>query len=407
MTRMPRLSQWALRPLLSASIVLAALAAWSAPALAAISVTLQPTDGDPVTVSTDGLDPEVDNARYTIRERDGTTHDEWITGFSIRQLLEKENMATSYETVEIPHPNGRTLTFSRKQINSSDPPPPVVYADDAGVVHFLRPQWGDEANAQDRFEVSGTLALALQERSPIEVEVSPSSKEIDAGESVTFEASASGGRTDDYVYHWDFRDGTTQKERANEVTHVFKKRGEYRVRVTASLPGEHSEADEVEVVVGEPEESDEKDGGGGTNTTGGANDGASDGSTGGGSTGGGSTGGSYAPSYDPVPYTPAPTAPYDPVTPPPASSKPAPAPGIATDGSFVEGNLLADAGDPPSGGILESAARAARAGSSEDSDEGGAGIPEVALSLAAALALLALGAALELRQGPTLRLRRG
>jgi PKD domain len=402
MTRMPRLPRWANRSLPAASVALAACAAWSAPALAGVSLTVQPTRGEPVTVSTDGLDPEIIDAVYTVRERDGTVEDVRVTGFSIRQLLERANLDTGYGTVEMTRPDGRMLAFSRKQINSSEPPPPVIYTDEAGVTRFLRPQWGNEVNAVDDFEVSGTLALTLNERSPIKVTVSASPEEIEAGESVTFEASASGGRTDDYVFHWDFRDGTSKKGPAREVPHKFKKRGEYRVQVTASLPGEHSDAVETEVTVGEPEESDRDRSGGGTDTTGGADGGPTDGSGGGGTTSGATS--PPTPSYAPPAYTPPTPAPYKPAAPTPPSSTPAP--GVATDGSFVEGNLLADAGDPPSGGILESAARAARDGTPRDSDEGG-GVPEAALALAGALALLGLGAALELRQGPTLRPRRG
>jgi uncharacterized membrane protein YgcG len=410
MTRMPRLQRWALRPLLAAIFALTALVAWASPALAGISVTVEPIRGTPQTISTDEVvEPDISGS-YDIRDSEGSVDSvEVIDGIAISDLLDAADISTDYRTVEITRPNGRKLVLSRDQIDHPTPPA-VVHTDTAGVTWLLRLLPGtDKLYARDRFTGSETLVLKTLTRSPIKVDVSASSKEVEAGESVTFEVSASGALPGaDYVFHWDFRDGSDGKRsRKLEVPHKFEKAGRYPVLVWASTDSETSEPAEFEVTVGEPEETEEA-GGGGT-TTGGADSGTPGGSSGGGATSGGGTSGytpSYSPSYTPptpAPYTPAPA----PAPPPPTSSKPAPAPGIATDGSFVEGNLLADAGDPPSANILESAARAAREGTPRDDDESGGGIPELALSVAGVLALLGLGAALELRQGPTLRLRRG
>lgn len=393
--------------MLLAALALLALGAWSAPALGAVSVTVEPARGEPETISTDEIvQPDIDTT-YTVRQRSGAESRVKVeNGISIRQLLEATKTEISYGTVEITRPNGSTLVLSRDQIDASQPPPPVLYTDASGVTRFLRSPWdSDDSNAGDSFEVSGTLVLRQQKRSALDVTVTASPKKIEEGESVTFEASASGGPTGaSYIFRWDFRDdGPTKQGSEREVTHKFDKRGEYQVLVTASIPGsERSDPAVVEVTVGEPEDSDKDRSGGGTNTTGGADSGASDGSSGGGSTYGGSTygGGTSAPTY-----TPPPPAPYTPPAPPPSTTPEPPPPGIATDGSFVEGNLLADASDPPSGSILESAARAARDGRQRDNDDSGGGAPEAALSVAAALALLGLGAGLESRQGRPLRLR--
>jgi hypothetical protein len=74
-------------------------------------------------------------------------------------------------------------------------------------------------------------------------------------------------------------------------------------------------------------------------------------------------------------------------------------PDIATSGTTVEGNLLADVSDPPPSNILESAARAARDGNPKDPGPDGGGVSEAAISIVGVLALLALGAGIETRQG--------
>lgn len=380
---MPHLHRRALRPLLATSLAFVALAASSAPALA-ISVTVHPTRGEPVPVATDDIEPDIIGAVYTVRERDGSADDVRVTGVSVGRLLRDTGL--DYRTVEVTRDDGTTLVLSRKQINSSEPEPPVIYTK-AGTTYFLRQQWReDDVNAMDHFPISGTLALTLRERSPIKVTVTYSPKKIKAGESVTFNASATGGRTsDDYDFHWSFGDGDRDGPE-DEVVHTFEKPERYVVRVTASIPGEQeSDPAQVEVTVGEPKESDEQPE---PDPTGDVGTGPSGGLPGPQSTP------DSPPQYN-TPYSPATPAPY---TPPPAPSKPAPPPDITTGGSFVEGNLLADAGDPPSGSILESAARAARADTPPDSDAGGGGVPEAALSLTVALALLGVGAALELRQ---------
>ena len=368
-------------------------------------MTVEPIRGEPQTISTDEIaEPDLYGS-FDVRDRDRSVRQVEVPrgeGIAIDQLLEAAGAKAGYRTVEITRPNGRTLRLSRDQIEDPDAPA-LVYTDEAGVTWLLRLLPGtDKLYAADQFAGSQTLILRAQTRSPITVEVTASPEEIAAGESVTFEVSTPGAPPGtEYVFHWNFRDGSDpRRSRKRELTHKFEKAGSYPVLVSASTDSESSQPEEVEVTVGEPKES-EKDRSGGGEATGGGPSGLYDGSSSGGSSGSTTP---YSPSYTPpapAPYKPVPTTP--PSTLPSTPSKP----GIATDGSFVEGNLLADAGDPPSGSILESAARAAREGTPRESEESGGGVPEVLLSLLAALALLGLGAALELRQGPTLRLRRG
>jgi hypothetical protein len=372
-------------------------------------VTVESPDGERKSISLDAIATPENYGTYPIRDRNGPTKSVTIAdgnGISVRQILEDLELEFGYGTVRIKRPNGTTLELDSDDVKHPNYSP-TIYIDESGQLWFLRPSTGtDDFNAADHFRITAPSVELTQTPPTLGVSVKASRKKIDAGESITFTAKVADGPLNaEYTYEWNFNDGERIPGGNAEETHKFVKAGTFEVMVSVKVIGEsRSDSDVVEVQVGEEKESDKDRQGGGDNSTGTEDSGTATGDSGGGSTyGGGSSG--YSPSYTPptpAPYTPAPPAPA-PSTPTP-TPVPSP-PGIATDGSFVEGNLLADAGDPPSGSILESAARAARDGKQRDSDESGGDIPEAALSLAGALALLGLGAGLEARQGRPLRLR--
>jgi PKD domain len=338
-----------------------------------------------------------------IRQPNGTTIKVDVGGgVSIYSLLDEAGAATGYREVELLRPNGGgTITLTRRQIES--PRPPGIFKDDTtGAIMFVGAPATAGAryvDARDYFELDGAaIELTQVEQEEVDVEVEASRTKIDPGESVEFTAQVD--PNGDYRYDWAFEPGVASEDAGRKVSHRFEKAGSYKVVV-----GVYSGADDensigsgnVRVQVGDPKQSDEDREGGGDNGAAAAPDsGAVTGSDG---------AAPYTP-YTPPPATstPVPPTPPTPTPPPPKPSKP---PAIATSGTTVEGNLLADVGDPPPSSILESAARAARDGNPKDDDgPDGAGVPEAALSIAGVLALLGLGAGIETRQGRMPRLRR-
>jgi hypothetical protein len=365
-----------------------------------IEVTIAKPDGATEIVRTsDVADPDIDTS-YTVRRADGTTETVRVEdGISIRALLAEAEAELGYAKVEFPKPGGGVVSLTRKQIDSTLPP--VLYADEAGATWFLRaPTSPTDVNTNDHFALPAAT-LALEEIGAVlTVKVKASRAKVDPGESVEFTASVSGGPADaDYTYDWVFGDGRRKDDGGATVSHRFEEEGSYKVVVGVSIDdAERSDPGTVRVQVGDPKTSDEDREGGGDNGAAAAPD--SGAST-------GSDGGTYTPSYTPPPTpTPVPPAPPTPAPAPPALT-PDPPPDIATSGTTVEGNLLADVADTQPGNVLESAARAAREGNPTDDDgPDGAGVSEAALSIAGVLALLGLGAGIETRQGRLPRLRR-
>jgi plastocyanin len=401
MARMPSLPRSARRRLLPAALLLALVACW--PALAArpanIELTITKPDGTKEFVRTsDVANPDID-ARYLVRQADGSTKSIQVEdGISLRALLAEAEAELGYRKIELANPNGGVVSLTREQVDAPSPPPPVLYADETGATWFLRsPTSSTEANAKDHFAVSGS-ALALDEvGAELTVEVKASPSKADPGEPVRFTASVSGGPSDaDYTYNWVFDDGKKKDDGGSTVTHRFEEAGNYKVVVGVKIDdAQRSDSGHVRVQVGDPKQSDQDREGGGDNGGAAAPDsGASTGSS-------GDSGATYTPPYTP----PAPALPPAPTPPPTPTPDPPKSPDVATSGTTVEGNLLADVGDPPPSNILESAARAARGGNPKDDAPDGADVPEAALSIAGVLALLGLGAGIESRQGRLPRLR--
>ncbi len=399
MTRMPSSARPAVRTLLAAALALAALAACCALALAQPSmiadVTIVTPKGEEKHTDTGQIsNPEIDTT-YTVRKNGKLVSVPVKDGIAIRQLLEETNTDLGYTTLAFPRPGGGALTLTREQIDSYEPP--VIYENDLRELWFLgAPAKDGVVRAADHFQITKALRLE-QTGAELEVGLKASRTKIDPGESVSFTATVKGGPADvSYRYSWNFDNGETatddSSKRTAKRTHMFLKAGAHKVVVNVKIAGERRSdpSPVVKIQVGDPNASEKNREGGGTNTTGTADSGVATGSSGAGATYG--SGSTTTPPVTP-PSTPTPSP--DPLV-----------PDIATSGSTVEGNLLADASDPPATSILESAAKAARDGQRKHDDEAdGAGVPEAALSIAGVLALLGLGAGIELRQGQSLRLR--
>jgi PKD domain len=400
---MPRMSSLLRKVVLGVLVCAAVLAGSASAEFPGTEVTIVSPEGKQEFVLLNQIAVPENYGTYPIRNRNGSTTNEIVAkgdGVSVRQLLEEKNLDTTYGAVEIERPDGTTLVLDKDDVNSANYSPTFYVKN--GQLWFLRPSTGvDDYNAGDNFIVPNQAAVRLtQTPAALEVTVEASRRKIEPGESVTFTATVEGGPANaEYSYTWDFDDGKRLPDGRRRVTHAFAEAGTFEVLVTAKIVGElRSDPGVVKIQVGDEQQSDKDREGGGDNGAAAAPDsGAVTGSDG---------AAPYTPSYTPPPVTSTPVPPTPP-TPTPAPPKPAKPPAIATSGTTVEGNLLADVGDPPPSSILESAARAARDGNpKEDDGPDGAGVPEAALSIAGVLALLGLGAGIETRQGRLPRLRR-
>jgi plastocyanin len=391
MPRMPA-ARLAMRTLCASILFAAVLVAWSPRALAAVDVTIQPPDdGAPVTISTDDIQGEVDDT-YSVLQADGSSRSVVVeNGVSLLQLLERADANFGYTAIEIQRPSGGALRLTREQVGEE--PAPVIYTDPSGVSWLLGSSEEEGAVlAADHFKLGETLTLAQESQSKLTVTITPKKRKIDPGGTVAFQAGVRNGPAGaTYTFDWNFQDGVRKTGPENRVTHKFKKRGEYRVLVTAKIDGtgRSDSAPVAVIVVGKPIESKKNRTGGGKNTDENAPD-------------SGSSDGANGPAQNPSPVTPAP-APAP--APAPVKPKTPKAPKIATDpvgGALIEGNLLADASASPQKSILRSAARAAREGTlkkkSSTVESAGGGTPEAAISIGSVLLLVGLGAGMELRR---------
>lgn len=401
MTRMPSLLRPAWRLSLAAAFAFLALAAWSAPARAGVSVTIQPPgDGTPQTISTDDVTPDIRDQSYKV----GSQRIAVARGVSILALLDKADANFDYAAIEIPRGDGSTLRLTKDQVE--DIKPAGFYTDDQNVTHFIGPTGRNGTVAtSDYFTVGESITLVQQRASKLKVTISPDRKKIELGGSVSFRARVSGAVEGETVtYEW-WLEGKKPRFGGEGFTQKFpKKDGVYKFSVSVGIEGSGATTTKVAIItVGDPKKAEDEqvgDGDAGSGSDGGGTTGGSDGGSG----YDGSSG--YTPSYTPS-TPPAPAMPTPPPIPPPTPSKPSQPPDIATSGTTVEGNLLADVSDPPPSNILESAARAAREGKQKRDEQAGdgAGVSEAALSIAGVLALLGLGAGIETRQGRLPRLR--
>jgi hypothetical protein len=407
MPRMPSSLRTMVRMLPAVAVALLALGVWQAqaqtptpPAFPGIEVEVEAPEGDKQQLLlSDVENPEI-SGRYWVRSAAGQATPIDIArgqGISLRQVFEQTHTDLGFRSIKIQAPGG-VIELSRRDVESPNFPP-VFYLDAQGQVHFLVPSSGPtDYNDKKYFPIAGTTFAVTQTGGELAVKIKASRTKIEPGQSVTFTATATPSGS--YRYDWTFEPKVGREDAGESVTHKFKKAGTYKVAVGVYMS--ESDTDSagsagVRIQVGDPKESDKDREGGGDNTDSGA---PSSGTYSG-------DGGSYTPSYTPAPSVPSTPAP---APPPPPTPDPPDMPDIATSGTTVEGNLLADVSDPPPSNILESAARAARDGNPKDPGPDGGGVSEAAVGIAGVLALLGLGAGIETRQGrlPRLRLpRRG
>jgi hypothetical protein len=393
MARMPSSLRKMVRALPVVAVALLAFGVWSAQAQTAppfpgIEVTIVAPEGDEQQILLADIEnPEI-SGRYWVRSPNGPATPIDIPrgqGISLRQVFEQTRTELRYRSVKIQAPGG-VIELSRSDVESPNFPP-VFYLDQQGQVRFLVPSTGPTDYNDKKYFPVGTTFAVTQTKTDLEVALKASRTKIDPGQSVTFTATATPSGS--YRYNWTLEPGVSRKDAGDSVTHKFKKAGIYQVAVSVYI----GESDEnaagnagVQIQVGDPKKSDKDREGGGDNTDSGA---PSSGTYSG-------DGGSYTPSYTPSTAAPSTPAPAPPATPAPEAPD---MPDIATSGTTVEGNLLADVSDPPPSNILESAARAARDGNPKDTGPDGGGVSEAAISIVGVLALLALGAGIETRQG--------
>jgi len=381
-----------------------------------VTITIQPpNEAKPVEIALAEVGQDIETA-YKLANADGTPpRTVTIKGSSVLEVLEASQTNFNYSRIDIAMPDGGTFTVTKDQIN--DVKPPVFWTDDQGVTRFIGPPGDDGVvPAEAQFEVSGALTMTQHPPPRLDITLRPDEKKVKLGGSVSFAAKVTGAKVGEVVlYEWTQR-GTANGKKWDRwavvggagATHTQKfprKDRLYQVRVAAWVEGDRdgSVVAVAEITVGDPklegEKDDEQDAGSGDGgSSGGSSGGSGTGYGGGGYSDGGYSGG-YTPAYTPPAYTPPPAP-----APPPLEPVPDSPDSSTSTGTTVEGNLLADASDPPPTSLLESAAEAARDRQPSDAD-GGASVPEAAISIVGVLALLGLGAGLEFREGKLPRLR--
>lgn len=386
MPSLPRLGRGRLS--LAAVLATAALVALLTPAQAELpsaEVTIVSPKGQEVFVRLDQLDPDFDT-KVDIRAREKAERRVEIEeGVSIWRILESKSLDDDYSFVEIERPNGTTLRIASDDVDDA-----FFYQGADGKLRFLRVSRDPEDyNARDHFEIAGA-AVTLTQTVELEVDLSADRRKVEPGESVDFDVEVSGAPAGArYRFSWSFGDGTRESSTSPRRSHVFDEQGVHSVTVSAGVRGSDlsGDSDIVDIEVGDPKQpEDDVPSGSGT-----------------------SGGDGYVPSSP----APAPATPYTPIV-PPTPSTPAPPPtdlpdlpAIETDGTTVEGNLLADVSNPAASSSVGSAARAAADRKPKEAADESGGVPEAAFASVAVLALLGLGAGIETRQGrlPRPRLR--
>lgn len=363
-------------------VVAAALCLAPAPAVAADVTVIGPRGGASTTVSLESLSSSFDvDADYELRDAGGPLESRRVRGISLAALLAAVDADPVYGGVEVLRGNGAPVLVSKAQIVAGSPSP-VIYADGDHAV-FLRPSYAAaDANAAD--VVAGApLVLRQTGGSPLQVEARVSAVRAGVGKTLRFMATATGAAAgESYLFKWNFDDGSTAT--GAEVSHSFARRGRYDVLVTVSAGGStRSDPDVVSVQVGRAVKSEKARKGGGTNDAANAPDsGASDGAAGQGAAAGGAGRAKHAAERRQRRRKRAGTASAAPAVPP------------------VTGRLLDQVGVRNE----RQPAVAARSGRAEPPGRTASGVPRAAVGTAGALALLGIGAALEL--GAPARVRR-
>lgn len=360
-----------------ATAAMAMLLAASAGAAGAADIRIKNArTGEVKTVQFDAANADVD-APYLLRSSSGEQTQQ-IRGISLAKLIELAGADQVYSGIDVSRVGGGAVRVSKYAVLAQSLVP-VVYQDGANLV-FVRPSSGaGDLNAADVVSSGSGLDLTQVDLGALEVKIKVSKSKIKAGQSVKFSATATGGGAgDQYAFDWDFRDGS--RGRGSEVTHKFKKRGTYKVLLSASIVGaDRSDPAVVTIQVGEPSKSKKKREGGGTNDAANAPDsGAADGSSGNGDTATGDTSSRSKSKQEPEP-----------------AAQPEP------ELPVIEGELLAAESVQP----IEQSSLAARSGQQPTATAKSFALPREAWAGIGALALIGAGMLFEFGTPGALRRR--
>lgn len=244
--------------LLGALLALAAIA----PGALAADVTVVSSNGQSKTFNLESLTGEFDVVTdYVVRQQNGATNTKSVSGISVARLLSLADADPAYSKVDIGN-----VRMTRTQIEGAGAVPALYL--EGGQAAFIRTSYGPtDANAGDLF--AGASIIVKQ--APVSADDGPiatasaTPKAVKAKKQVTFTAkitNAAAGQQ--FTYRWNFDDGTSAT--GESVKHSFKKRGTYRVLLTATPEGETVSAPSAVVVqVGAPVKSKKKRTGTGTN----------------------------------------------------------------------------------------------------------------------------------------------
>ena len=387
-----------MRPaLLACALCLAAgFGPGAAVALAGSGVTVSSSENsETVTLTSAQIRGAADTGptTYTVRSSPNSSGTKLrLRGLSIRGLLTLAGyQPDSIDFISIPRPSGDVLTLRRADFANPSPfaEGPALVVDEPGGTRFLRPVRGPTStNARDSFVSSAPLDVTVGGGVLLAVRASATPRRASTGRTVSFSARVRfppPGAT--LTYEWDFGDGT--KGFGAQATHQYSEEGEFQAQVTArgtggstaACPETCGGAASISVRVGKPRTSPRPDR---TQGSTGANpDASGTGGSGSGSGGSGSGDGDEPAAGDDAPA---------------ANERPrgerAPR---AAAGETVTGILLADSGTAQSSSLPS--LRSAGATPAREGSEGSQGGGRLGGSIALTLALIALGALYERRDG--------
>lgn len=372
-----RRSDHRIRPL---RLVLAFVALLLAVALPAHAQETPPPGGSPLPAATITIDlgdngqprtrPWSDfDALRDVRQQQvtlpgGTT--KTVDGITLRTLLARMLISSkSYTLVTATDAAGGEIVVLAPQILQRVGDQVIVFADEQGVLHLLRPPSEADPNGiQLATAVDGTLRLTLRATARL----IPSPPQVRVNELVQFRVILPPGLDPAAVeFEWDFNNNEPPvRNRRPTMSKSFKSVGAYNPSVTLYIGGvadrDFPPSAEVRVIEppraggrrrgahesGNRRRADGQDGG--DDRSGGNGDGTG---TDGGGTGGGA-GGSGTGSPTTAPPAAAPSAPAPAATPPPAQPRAQPrreprarAPPPEPEGELVDGYLLASTGGAP------------------------------------------------------------
>ncbi|ADB52918.1 PKD domain-containing protein [Conexibacter woesei] len=325
------------------------------------TITLDLGDGSqPRTRPFSDFDSRRDVVQQQILLPDGST--KTVDGITLRSLLAHMRIGSrSYTTVTTTRDDGGEMDILAPQILQESGEQIVVFADEQGILHLLRPQTDVDARGTElATAVDGVLRLTL--RATARLTASP--PQVRVNQLVQFTVTLPPGLDAAAVeFEWDFNNGEPPvRNRKTTMSKSFKNVGAYNPSVTIYIGGvaDRELPPSVEVSVSEPprvsgrRNRDARESG---NRRDDASGGSGDGTRGTGSgtgTGGSGTGGGAGGSVTTTPPVAAPTGPTPaatpPATPPPAQPRPQPrarAPPPEPAGETVDGYLLASADGAP------------------------------------------------------------